>query len=83
MVNPALPETWEVTPLNTSEKVVARRLIPQLSGGGYLLADGNYDANPLYDLAGAEGYQLVTPLPQPNPAADTITKVRTGCGASP
>jgi len=41
----ALPETWELTPLNTSEKVVARRLIPQLSAGGYLtpLARG---ANP-------------------------------------
>jgi hypothetical protein len=59
-----LPETWEVTPLNISEKVVARRLIPPLSGGGYLLADGNYDANPLFDLAGAQGYQLVTPLPR-------------------
>ena len=60
----ALPETWEVTPLNTSEKLVARRLIPQLTGGGYLLADGNYDANGLFDLAGQYGYQLVTPLPK-------------------
>lgn len=59
----ALPETWELTPLNVSEKVVARRLIPQLTSGGYLLADGNYDANPLFDLAHAHGYQLVTPLP--------------------
>ena len=59
----ALPETWEVTPLNISEKVVARRLLPQLPGAGYLLADGNYDANPLFDLAQAHGYQLVTPLP--------------------
>jgi len=62
--NLALPETWEVTPLNISEKVVARHLIPQLAGGGYLLADGNYDANPLFDLAGACGYQMVTPLPR-------------------
>src|SRR5947209_794657 len=60
----ALPETWEVTPLNVSEKVVARRLVPQLTAGGYLLADGNYDANPLFDLAGGQGYQLVTPLPR-------------------
>jgi hypothetical protein len=60
----ALPETWEVTPMNTSEKVVAWRLLPQLTGGGYLLADGNYDANPLFDLARRQGYQLVTPLPR-------------------
>jgi hypothetical protein len=55
----AVPEAWEVTPLNTSEKVVARRLIPQLHGGGYLLGDGNYDASPLYDLAATQSYQLV------------------------
>ena len=60
----AMPETWEITPLNESEKEVARRLIPLLSGGGYLLGDGYYDANDLYDLAHAQGYQLVTPLPR-------------------
>jgi hypothetical protein len=36
-----LPEAWEVTPLNASEKAVAQRLIGQLVFGGYLLADGN------------------------------------------
>jgi hypothetical protein len=36
-----LPEAWEVTPLNASEKAVAQRLIGQLLFGGYLLADGN------------------------------------------
>jgi Transposase DDE domain len=59
-----VPETWEITPLNTSEKVVARRLIPQMSQGGYILADGYYDANALFDSAGARGYQFVTPLPR-------------------
>jgi len=59
----AMPETWEVTPLNTSEKTVAHRLIPQLTSGGYLLADGNYDASDLFDLAWPQGYQLATPLP--------------------
>src|SRR6266403_2048071 len=44
-----LPETWEVTPLNVGEKEVARRMIGQLHGGGYLLADGEYDASYLYD----------------------------------
>lgn len=55
----ALPETWEVTPMNTCEKVVARRLLPQLRQGGYLVGDGNYDASDLYDLAHAQGYRLL------------------------
>lgn len=55
----AMPEAWEVTPMNTCEKVVARRLIPQLRHGGYLLGDGNYDASDLYDLANAQGYRLL------------------------
>lgn len=56
-----LPEAWGLTPLNTSEKEVAHHLIGQLHYGGYLLADGNYDASYLYDEAFAHGYQLVAP----------------------
>ena len=58
----SVPEAWEVTPLNASEKAVAERLIGQLLFGGYLLADGNYDASYLYDVAAARGYQLVSPV---------------------
>lgn len=61
----ALPEAWEVTPLNESEQAVARRLLRQAPGAGYLLADGNYDASPLFDAAAAAGYRLVVPLPDP------------------
>ena len=57
--NRPMPEAWEVTPMNTCEKAVARRLIPQRSYGGYLVADGNYDASDLYDLADRHGYRLV------------------------
>jgi hypothetical protein len=56
-----LPEAWEVTALNESEKGVARRLIAQLHDGGYLLGDGEYDASYLYDKAFVQGYQLVAP----------------------
>jgi len=63
----ALPEAWEVTPMNTGESTVARGLIPQLASGGYLLADGNYDSNALFDLAWQQGYQLVAPLPKGQP----------------
>ena len=54
-----IPIAWALTPMNVSEKKMARSLIPTLPGGGYLLADGNYDANYLYDLAAKQGYQLV------------------------
>ena len=64
--NRPLPEAWEVTPLNLAETTVAHRLIPQLSDGGYLLADGNYDSSELFDDAGQRGYQLLTPLPKGN-----------------
>ncbi len=59
--NGVLPQAWEVTPLNVSEKKVARRLSGQLQYGGYLLADGDYDASYLYDAAFARGCQLVAP----------------------
>ena len=57
-----LPEAWAVTALNVSEKVVGRDLIGQRGSGGYLLADGNYDASSLYDAAAGRGYQLVAPF---------------------
>jgi hypothetical protein len=63
----AMPETWELTPMNAGESTVAARLIPQLNYAGYLLGDGNYDSNALFDLAWQHGYQLVTPLPKGKP----------------
>lgn len=61
-----LPEAWEVTPLNVSEKAVAYRLMADLHYGGYLLADGEYDASYLYDRAFEQGYQLVAPYRKAN-----------------
>ena len=60
--NDVLPETWEMTSMKVSEKVVAKRLIGDLHYGGYLLADGNYDSSKLYDRAYKQGYQLVAPF---------------------
>jgi hypothetical protein len=54
-----MPQAWALAPINTSEKTIARLLISDLPGGGYLLADSQYDANPLYDLAAEAGLQLV------------------------
>lgn len=54
-----MPLAWGLAPMNVSEKTMARRLIPTLPGGGYLLGDPEYDANPLYDLSAEAGFQLV------------------------
>jgi Transposase DDE domain len=54
-----LPTAWALAPMNKSEKTMARELIPDLPGGGYLLADSEYDSNALYDLAHEAGYQLL------------------------
>lgn len=72
----ALPETWELTPLNEGESTVAKRLLPQVEAGGYLLADGNYDSNELFDLAGSQGYQLVVPLPRGQPGHHYLSAYR-------
>lgn len=60
-----LPWRWEVTSLNVAEPDVATRLLPMLSGGGYVLGDKQYDSNPLHEIAWRAGYQLVTPRKRP------------------
>ena len=59
-----LPEAWEVTAMRDYEGTVAQRLLTQVRGKGFLLGDGNYEANPIYDAAGRSGYQL---LARPEP----------------
>lgn len=54
---------FRVKPLNVSEKKVANELIAEAKPSGLLLADGNYDAGRLYDLAWSYGALLFTPLP--------------------
>jgi hypothetical protein len=54
----AMPEAWEITSLTEHEMHPAALLLAQLPGG-YVVADANYDANELYDRAGACQYQLI------------------------
>jgi hypothetical protein len=61
-----VPETYRVFPMNVNEAKAAEEMIPELKGGGYLLGDGEYDANRLYDVAAAAGYQLVAPREDPD-----------------
>jgi hypothetical protein len=55
------PDVWTVRPLNENESRVARQLISQITGAGYLLGDAQYDVNGLYDLSTIHHHQLVTP----------------------
>lgn len=55
---------WRVAPMNKDERVMAERLVraapPEVVG--YLLADANYDSNPLHRVCDTRGdLQLVTP----------------------
>jgi hypothetical protein len=61
-----VPAVYRVHALNTNEDKVAEEMLPDLSGvGGYLLGDGEYDANGVFDAAGAAGYQLLAPREDP------------------
>jgi hypothetical protein len=55
------PEQFRVAPLQVSEQEMARRMLRDLCGAGYVLADKNYDANALFDQAAARGHQLIAP----------------------
>lgn len=51
---------WDVAPMNMDERVMARQLVRESRIQGYLLADGNYDSNPLHDVCAEVGnLQLV------------------------
>jgi len=52
---------WTVKPMNWHEAKVAKELIPRLKSEGYLIGDGSYDKNPLFELAGKKSIQLITP----------------------
>lgn len=54
-----MPVAWTLAAMNVSEKVMARHLIRSTHGGGYMLADQQYDVNYLYDLADEMGFQLL------------------------
>jgi len=53
---------WRIAPMSKDERVMAKRMIKGLPISGYLLADGNYDSNPLHRSCQEHGnLQLVSP----------------------
>lgn len=61
-----VPLVWSLELMNIHDSKAVEKLIPELSGGGYLLGDSAYDMNRLYDRAYAKGHQLVAPRQRPN-----------------
>jgi hypothetical protein len=59
--NRPFPEQFRVAPLNVSEQEMARRMLRDLTGAGYVVGDKNYDANQLFDQAAAGQHQLIAP----------------------
>lgn len=54
-------QQWTLASMNEHDASVAPRLLSQLQGGGYLVADNAYDSNDCHALAMAANHQLVAP----------------------
>lgn len=53
---------WRVAPMNVDERVMAARMLRVAAVQGYVLADSNYDSNPLHQICDQRGnLQLLTP----------------------
>jgi hypothetical protein len=53
---------WRVAPMNKDERVMAARLLKTPGLHGYVVADSNFDSNPLHQICDVRGnLQLVTP----------------------
>jgi hypothetical protein len=64
--NRSLPEVWTVRPLSENESPVAKTLISQLGGSGYIVGDGQFDVMSLHDLSFERRHQLLTHPRQAN-----------------
>ncbi len=54
--------SWRVAPMNKDERVMAARMLKTAPIQGYIVADSNYDSNPLHEICGQrDQLQLVTP----------------------
>jgi len=52
---------WRLAPMNTDERVMAERLLKTADIQGYVVADSNYDSNPLHAVCDRrESLQLLT-----------------------
>lgn len=53
---------WRLAPMNKDERVMAARMLKIAAIQGYVVADSNYDSNPLHEICGQrDQLQLITP----------------------
>lgn len=52
---------WKVLPMQHNEAKAAASLIPNIDDGGYLIGDGAYERNALYELTGSKSIKLFAP----------------------
>ena len=53
---------WRIAPMNKDERTMAIRMVPKAGIRGYIVADSNYDSNPLHSVCDRVGnLQLVAP----------------------
>jgi len=53
---------WKIAPMNVDERKMARRMLKRASIQGYVVADANYDSNPLHEVCDdRNNLQLVAP----------------------
>lgn len=52
---------WRLTGLNEDERTIAHELLRQTRGLCYVVADANYNSNPLFETAGVCGARLIAP----------------------
>lgn len=57
----AVVAAWRIAPMNKDERVMARRMLRTAEVQGYVLADGNYDSNKVYETCWQRGIQLLAP----------------------
>lgn len=62
--NGPLPSLWRIEPMNAGDSVVARKMVTNLPGEGYLVADCQYDSNPLHRAAG-DSHQVIARQQRP------------------
>lgn len=60
-----MPDAFAITTLNVCEKQMLARMIKRVSGFGYMLADGHYDASWLFDDCHEHHHQLLCPRAKP------------------
>lgn len=52
---------WRIAPMQTNEKVMAKRMLLKVDELAYVVADNNYDSNILHAIVTSKGGQLVSP----------------------